>query len=138
MFRYTGVSGPTSFGTGISATGVSTSAQINAVSLWGDPDENPLTTDTPYIYFSQDFDGSQTISSVTTFAGVTLQDLGLTPNTSFTWTWGTGPDQMLRLDIEPVPGPLPALGGAAAFGWSRRLRRRVKTSQGVGAAGSGR
>ena len=27
-----------------------------------------------------------------------------------------------------VPGPLPVLGGAAAFGWSRRLRRRIKCS----------
>jgi hypothetical protein len=27
----------------------------------------------------------------------------------------------------PVPGPLPILGAGAAFGWSRRLRRRIKT-----------
>ena len=27
-----------------------------------------------------------------------------------------------------VPGPLPLLGAGAAFGWSRRLRRRIKTS----------
>ena len=26
---------------------------------------------------------------------------------------------------ETVPGPLPALGITAAFGWSRRLRRRA-------------
>ena len=26
---------------------------------------------------------------------------------------------------EPVPGPLPLLGAGAAFGWSRRLRRRI-------------
>jgi hypothetical protein len=25
----------------------------------------------------------------------------------------------------PVPGPLPLFGAAAAFGWSRRLRRRI-------------
>jgi hypothetical protein len=24
-----------------------------------------------------------------------------------------------------VPGPLPLLGAGAAFGWSRRLRRRI-------------
>jgi hypothetical protein len=28
----------------------------------------------------------------------------------------------------PVPGPLPLLGAAAAFGYSRRLRRRVRLS----------
>lgn len=29
---------------------------------------------------------------------------------------------------EPVPGPLPLAGAAAAFGWSRRLRKRVKVA----------
>ena len=28
----------------------------------------------------------------------------------------------------PVPGPLPALGAAAAFGFSRQLRKRIKNS----------
>jgi hypothetical protein len=27
-----------------------------------------------------------------------------------------------------VPGPLPILGGAAAFGWSRKMRRRIRLS----------
>jgi len=27
----------------------------------------------------------------------------------------------------PVPGPIPLFGAAAAFGWSRQLRRRIKT-----------
>ncbi len=29
----------------------------------------------------------------------------------------------------PVPGPLPLLGGAIAFGWSRRLRQRLKQAR---------
>jgi hypothetical protein len=29
----------------------------------------------------------------------------------------------------PVPGPLPLLGAAAAFGWSRKLRKRLKSSK---------
>ncbi len=29
-----------------------------------------------------------------------------------------------------VPGPLPLAGGAAAFGWSRRLRRRIRQTAG--------
>lgn len=33
------------------------------------------------------------------------------------------------LTVTPVPGPLPLLGVAAAFGYSRRLRRRISTSQ---------
>jgi len=57
-----------------------------------------------------------------------ISSLGLTPGT-YTWAWGASDDQRLTLQIEAVPGPLPALGGAAAFAWSRRLRRRVKASQ---------
>lgn len=37
----------------------------------------------------------------------------------------------LQLQIQAsadVPGPLPLLGGAAAFGWSRRLRQRLKVA----------
>jgi hypothetical protein len=30
--------------------------------------------------------------------------------------------------VVPVPGPLPIFGAAAAFGWSRKLRRRIKIS----------
>jgi hypothetical protein len=33
------------------------------------------------------------------------------------------------LTVTPVPGPLPVLGVGAAFGYSRRLRRRISTSK---------
>lgn len=29
-------------------------------------------------------------------------------------------------DSAPAPGPLPLMGAGAAFGWSRRLRRRIQ------------
>jgi uncharacterized repeat protein (TIGR03803 family) len=29
-------------------------------------------------------------------------------------------------DANPIPGPLPLMGAGAAFGWSRRLRRRIQ------------
>ena len=32
------------------------------------------------------------------------------------------------LASSPAPSPLPLFGAAAAFGWSRQLRRRIKTS----------
>jgi hypothetical protein len=31
----------------------------------------------------------------------------------------------------PIPGPLPLAGAAAAFGWSRSLRRRIKAAMAV-------
>jgi hypothetical protein len=36
--------------------------------------------------------------------------------------------------VYPVPGPLPALGAAAAFGFSRKLRQRIKVNKSVGAS----
>ena len=31
--------------------------------------------------------------------------------------------------VEPVPAPLPLAGATAALAWSRRLRRRIRSSQ---------
>jgi len=37
--------------------------------------------------------------------------------------------QRMYQDVyQPVPGPLPLIGIAAGFGWSRQLRRRIKSS----------
>jgi hypothetical protein len=38
---------------------------------------------------------------------------------TFTWAQAT-------LYTAPVPGPLPLFGAAAAFGFSRKLRKRIK------------
>jgi len=43
---------------------------------------------------------------------------GAPNNTSFVWATADL--------VPPVPGPLPALGAAAAFGFSRELRKRIK------------
>lgn len=47
----------------------------------------------------------------------------LTPNLSN----NIGILQITNFDAEPVPAPLPLLGAGAAFGWSRRLRRRIRS-----------
>jgi len=39
---------------------------------------------------------------------------------------GTGLLAINALTVEKVPGPLPLAGAAAAFGWSRRLRGRIR------------
>lgn len=62
------------------------------------------------------------------FSGKTLADLGLTPTSGLLGTWtlvGTGD----TINVNVVPGPLPVLGAGVAFGFSRRLRRRIRQSQ---------
>ena len=46
--------------------------------------------------------------------------VAFTPNSTYVWLSAT--------KVPPVPGPLPALGAAAAFGFSRKLRKRIKRS----------
>ncbi len=80
------------------------------------------------------------------FSNRTLFDLGLSAGSSGTWN-------IIEFDLEgvasygdivrvcvgdnpcfedsvPVPGPLPVFGAAAAFGWSRSLRRRIRLFNG--------
>ncbi|MCX5951713.1 MAG: hypothetical protein NT158_11330 [Cyanobacteria bacterium] len=42
----------------------------------------------------------------------------------FVWAQAT----LYSSTAAPVPGPLPAFGAAAAFGFSRKLRKRIKRS----------
>ena len=50
--------------------------------------------------------------------------LGVSPTDSFSWAKAS----LVAQPAAPVPGPLPALGAAAAFGFSRQLRKRIKHS----------
>ena len=70
------------------------------------------------------------IVSASTFAGETLASLGFTINSGLLGSWtlnGTGDtiQAFLGPPTAAVPGPLPLFGAAAAFGWSRRLRKRI-------------
>lgn len=71
------------------------------------------------------------IASSATFSGKTLADLGLTPSSGTLGTWtlaGTGDTITINVtNPAPVPGPLPLLGAGAAFGFSRQLRKRIKS-----------
>lgn len=42
---------------------------------------------------------------------------------------GLGSLQFRQLTVNVVPGPLPLLGAAAAFGASRKLRARIRSAQ---------
>ncbi len=76
------------------------------------------------------------IVSGSTHNGATLPGLGFTISSGLIGTWQLagipGPDGQIDVVLgppaTPVPGPLPLFGAAAAFGWSRKLRRRVNAA----------
>jgi hypothetical protein len=84
------------------------------------------------LYVPSGYTSGTAISGSTRFSGHNFSSLGLTPGT-YTWTWGSGPNAdsaVLTIGSAPspgpaaAPGPLPLFGAAAAYTWSRRLRRR--------------
>jgi hypothetical protein len=69
----------------------------------------------------------QIFSSSATYNGRSLASEGFTA-TGLVGTWtidGTSESINVYIGLAPVPGPLPLLGAGAAFGWSRRLRKRI-------------
>ena len=74
----------------------------------------------------ESYSGGQ-IASSSIFANKTLSSLGITA-TGLIGTWtidGTSETINVYVGQTPAPGPLPLFGAAAAFGWSRRLRKRI-------------
>ena len=73
------------------------------------------------------------IVSSARFNNTTLSGLGFTQSSGLIGTWTlTGSGDTIQVNLQPaasgsvpVPSPLPLFGAAAAFGWSRRLRRRI-------------
>lgn len=125
--QYTGISGPTQFGTGgyfFASTGSGDQAGIE--------NNAPGRVAVPHQYVS-----GTLLSSDATWDNTTLAALGVTPGT-YTWTWGSGAHaDSLTLDIVAPPSlaPEPASllligGGMAALGLWRvhkaaRLRLRL-------------
>lgn len=67
----------------------------------------------------------QPFLSSATFNNTSAAAQGFTvPGLVGTWTIN-GTSESINLFVGQVPGPLPLLGAGAAFGWSRRLRRRI-------------
>jgi len=127
------VTGPAGFGGSgyINATSVqgfnfqlypsSYNTGVNASPAY-DPYKGTYTIDTAYV-LGQDFFSSAT------FNGKSLAGEGFTAR-GLVGTWAiNGTSESINVYIGPasVPGPLPCLGVGAAFGWSRRLRKRIAT-----------
>ena len=62
--------------------------------------------------------------SSATFNGESLSSIGLAPGLVGVWNL-TGTSEKITVLAEPVPGPLPLVGAASAYAFSRRLRSRI-------------
>jgi hypothetical protein len=121
---YSGISGPTNFGTG---------GQTNVSSGTGDP--VALFGSTHFLAVPEHYASDTTLMDTATFTGKTFASLGVTPGT-YEWTWGTGADQNFTLQIGPAAVPAPLIGnglpallaiggllvGAKLFGHRKRHR----------------
>jgi hypothetical protein len=100
--KYTGISGPASFGTG-RFTGATS----------GTGDSVGLSGDVGYLLVPTGYVSGNPLSSSSTFARTTLSALGLTPGTA-TYSWGSGATaDSLTVNIAAVPEIDPATGGSA-------------------------
>ena len=114
------ITGPASFDGNVSAFGASNVSGISALvqgSILGFGIDPTYNSNTPIV-------------SSATFNGTTLAGLGFTPGLSGligTWTLSNREtiQVILGAPAAAVPGPLPLFGAAAAFGWSRKLRKRI-------------
>ena len=87
----------------------------------------------PGVLVSGTYVSGSSLFGTSTFLNQTFASLGLTAGT-YDWVWGSSNPDSYRLCIgfgpcapasSSVPGPLPLFGAGAAFGWSRRLRKRI-------------
>jgi hypothetical protein len=87
-----------------------------------------LTADNPYpSYAAGILDGyvaGTPFHSSATFNGESLSSIGLAPGLVGVWNL-TGTSEKITVLAEPVPGPLPLVGAASAYAFSRRLRSRI-------------
>jgi hypothetical protein len=109
--KYTGITGPTSFGSGSKTDGPSF-----GVGFWFYPSAGELYIGSSYV------SGTPLASISGFYSGKTLGALGLTPGT-YTWTLGTGPQSdTLTMNVVPEPSSFALLGFAAAGLLVRRKR----------------
>jgi hypothetical protein len=118
MLEYSlGLQPTTSFGTG---SGVSTRNVSGTPTIFG--------ANAGFLRLSRSYVSGSPIQGEAIFASSTLSGFGITTTGLLgTWTLDFTGDTIQVFIGAPasVPGPLPLFGAAAAFGWSRRLRKRI-------------
>ena len=135
VYGFYNVSGPTTLGTGLSGGGAASSGSgIASIFDW----------DSSYFIIDNTYASGTTINSRSVFSGISLASLGMTTaGTLGTWALSDPSDPTYISDTisvqvttsassASVPGPLPILGLAAAFGFSRKLRKRIKLHKDTG------
>jgi hypothetical protein len=114
--RYTGLTGPTSFGTGLALSANTSSG--DAVAIRGF---------LGLLILPQGYVSNTALSNSDTWNNATFASMGLTPGT-YVWTWGDGPNQNFTLIIGgagvPDGGTTVSLLGCALLGLAG-LRRRL-------------
>ena len=119
------IMGPSSFNGSVNIAPASSVSGLSTVLIGG--------AEIPYFGIQSSYISSTSINSSATFNGTTLAGLGFT-TTGLIGTWTLSNGETINVvigDPSPpsaaTPGPLPLLGAGAAFGWSRRLRKRITT-----------
>ena len=126
------ITGPTTLGAGTTSAFASSDSGISSALIYN--------TSVQLFFIDSTYVSGATINSSSTFTGITLASLGM-PNSGTLGTWtlydpgdssyiGDTISVQVNASASPasVPGPLPILGLAAAFGFSRKLRKRIKAS----------
>jgi hypothetical protein len=119
--EYTGISGPASFGPGISKAADSSTGSTAFRITNGDA-----------INIGFGYTSGSVFTSSATFSTTTISGLGLTPGT-YTYTWGSGADaddvKVIIPSAVPEPGSLSLFGvGALAMLGVRHWRKRKQTA----------
>lgn len=73
-------------------------------------------------YTSFNFNSNGSVA--TNFSAGAGQSIFVQTSATFSNSLNTGLFRINSFTVEEVPGPLPILGAAAAFGWSRKLKRK--------------
>jgi hypothetical protein len=129
-----GITGPSIFGSGLGSENYYHNASSSSAASGGvfGIYASSNGAGTPEIYVSQGYTSGGIIPTITdTFNSTTLSGLGLTPGTSFTYTWGSGAhaDSLVVNVPAPEPASITMVISAAVIGlgarrWSRRRAAR--------------